>query len=310
MLAFTQLLHRWLERAADPAEGRALNLLPLRKLVRRTHRAGFALTELRHNRSPRLGVAPAPEGEPPLVVSLTSIPERSGFAHLAVASLLRQTLRPARVVLWVSEGYPITRALLRLERRGLEIRHTEDIGAYRKLLPSLKRFPDALVVTFDDDFIYSKGILAALHRSWSADREAVHTIQALRMARSADGGLAPYEHWGREIEDGADGTDLMPYGGYGTLYPPGVFGDGERLEVFNSAAFGELAPGADDIWFKAMHLREGARVRVAPGRLRGRDISVDIQNSGPKLWRSNVRARGYDPQIKAVFERYDLLGSL
>ena len=310
MLALTQLLHRWLERAADPAEGRAVNLLPLRKLVRRSHRAGFALTELRHTLSPRLGVAPVPEGEPPLVVSLTSIPERSGFAHLAVASLLRQTLRPARVVLWVSEGYPITRAMQRLERRGLEIRHTEGTGSYRKLLPALKRFPDALVATFDDDFIYSKGILAALHRSWRADREAVHTIQALRIAKSAEGGIAPYEHWPRDLEDGAVGTDLMPYGGYGTLYPPGVFGTGERAEVFNAAAFGELAPEADDIWFKAMHLREGARVRVAPGRRRGSDVSVDIQNSGPKLWRSNIRAGGYDPQIKAVFERYDLLSSL
>ena len=271
-------------------------------------RAAFRSTELYHNWRPRPGVQPPPAGEPEIVASLTSIPPRSELVHLTVASLLRQTLKPARVVLWISDGFPITPALRRLERRGLEIRHTEDIGSYRKLIPSLQHFPDALVVTFDDDFIYRHDTLERLHRSWQRDRGAVHTMRARRITKGVDGGLAPFDTWEAVWHHDSPSFELIPTGGRGALYPPGAFGKGDSLEVFNAAVFREIAPRADEIWFKAMHLREGTAVRIATLTPASKPIELPL-GGGPSLWSTNRVEGRYDQQIKAVFERYDLMGA-
>ena len=271
-------------------------------------RAAFRSTELYRNWRPRLGVQPSAEGSPPIVASFTSIPARSATVHLTAASLLRQTLRPARVVLWVSEDYPITRALQRLERRGLEIRRIEDIGPYCKLIPSLQQFPDALVATFDDDFIYRRDTLEWLHRSWRRDRSAVHAMKARRITRSDGGGLAPFDTWKAVWHDDSLSPATIPMGSRGVLYPPGAFGKGERLEVFNSEVFREIAPRADDIWFKAMHLRAGTAVRLATLVPASKPIQLPL-GGGPSLWGTNSLEGRYDQQIKAVFERYDLMGS-
>jgi len=69
---------------------------------------------------------------PELIVSLTSIPERLATIHLCLDSLLRQSLKPDRLILWLNEsceeGRPIVNknhiplSLVRLQGRGLEIR--------------------------------------------------------------------------------------------------------------------------------------------------------------------------------------------
>jgi len=38
-----------------------------------------------------------------LIVSLTTIPERIGKVHLGIDCLLRQSVRPDRVILWLNE---------------------------------------------------------------------------------------------------------------------------------------------------------------------------------------------------------------
>ena len=277
------------------------------RLIPKLQRTAFRSTELYRNLHPRPGVVPAAEGSPPIVASFTSIPQRSGFVHLAVASLLRQTLKPTRVVLWVAEDYPVTRALRRLERRGLEIRRTEDIGPYCKLIPSLQHFPDALVATFDDDFIYRRRTLETLHRAWQREPNAVHAMNARPIARDADGRLAPYSTW-KHSGTTRTPTNLLPIASAGVLYPPGAFGQGERPEVFNSEVFLKLAPRADDIWFKAMHLLAGTPVRtVEPPEIQR---AIVVPNTSPELQSTNLNEGRYDQQIKAVFERYGVLGLL
>ena len=46
------------------------------------------------------------------------------------------------------------RNITRLRRHGLDIRTTEDIGPYKKIIPALLAFPEAIIVTADDDIFY------------------------------------------------------------------------------------------------------------------------------------------------------------
>src|SRR6185312_7028817 len=78
-----------------------------------------------------------------LIVSLTSYPARFGVLGKTIKSLLSQTIRPDRTVLWVAHNdfVEIPTAVRNLEQHGLEIRLCEDIRSYKKIVPSLRQWP-------------------------------------------------------------------------------------------------------------------------------------------------------------------------
>lgn len=113
-----------------------------------------------------------------LVVSLTSFPPRIGKARLVIQSLLNQSVQPRQIVLYLSlQEFPdrsVPRPLAALTGRRFEIRYVqENSRSYKKLLPALVDFPQATIVTFDDDRIYANDCLARL---WAASRATPNTI--------------------------------------------------------------------------------------------------------------------------------------
>lgn len=55
-------------------------------------------------------------------------------------------------MLWLSDtDKKIPSSLQNLTKRGLEIKYCKDIRSYTKIFYTLKEFPNALVVTSDDD---------------------------------------------------------------------------------------------------------------------------------------------------------------
>ncbi len=49
--------------------------------------------------------------------------------------------------------------------KGLTIDWCEDIKSYKKLIPTLKKYPDAIIVTADDDLIYDNKWLEQLYNA-------------------------------------------------------------------------------------------------------------------------------------------------
>ena len=91
-----------------------------------------------------------PEGQ--LIISLTSYGNKLQLLYLTIESLLHQTIKPNKIILWLDqtayntyESIPI--ALHRQEARGLEIRLCEDIKSYTKLVPALINFPNAVIIS-------------------------------------------------------------------------------------------------------------------------------------------------------------------
>lgn len=87
-----------------------------------------------------------------VIVSLTTYGKYINDVYIVIESLLEQTVKPKKIVLWISdktEDTDIPSILKIQEQRGLEIRKTKDIRSYKKLIPTLKEFPDNPIITFD-----------------------------------------------------------------------------------------------------------------------------------------------------------------
>ena len=201
---------------------------------------------------------------PEIIVSLTSFPARIGLVHLTVESLLSQTWKADRIVLWLADSqFPLKEeelpeALLALRERGLEIRWCEDLRSYKKLVPALKAFPEDVIVTVDDDLILEPTWLEGLVSSYLKNPTFIHTHRAHEIAFSDSGNLAPYALWRKEIKTDKASFNNFLTGVGGCLYPPTCL----HKDVFNVKKFQKLCPHGDDIWFWAMAVLAGTKICV------------------------------------------------
>ena len=100
-----------------------------------------------------------------VIVSLTSFPAAIPYAIHAIKSILIVSFLPDKIVLYLTfsqfdeSGIPSELLKLTEECSIFEIRnYDKDIRSYRKLIPALNDFPDAVIVTIDDDVVYHKNM--------------------------------------------------------------------------------------------------------------------------------------------------------
>ena len=233
-----------------------------------------------------------------LVVSLTSYPPRFATLPLTLRSLLCQTVKPDRIVLWVShDDEPIIpEAVRRLTSYGVEIRTTDDIKSFKKIIPAVRAFPDAFIVTADDDVYYGPHWLENLTLASSGRMGLIVCYQAREIQRDDQGKLQPYERW-PYLSEPRDSATAFPVGRGGILYPPGALSS----ELVDEAAFLELCPQADDVWLYWMGRRAGSTFR----KIQQSEGLWDWPGSQKTaLFRENLLASMNDRQIDAVAKRY------
>lgn len=258
--------------------------------------------------SRRIGITQT-KRTPEVIVSLTTIPERIGKVSLCLDSLLRQSTKPDQLILWLSESEDPKRPCIDynslpaelhgLTQRGLEIRWCKDIGSYRKIIPTLKAHPEALIVTADDDIFYPRRWLQQLVEAHSREPQYIHCHRAHMIRYDSLGRALPYRDWVWHAGDFmGPSPDLLPTGVGGVLYGPGQL----HPEVLNEAAFLELCPKADDIWLKAMSLLVGVPCKkVAKNTF---DMVAIRISTNRTLSSENYDQDGNDPQIRAVAKQY------
>lgn len=195
------------------------------------------------------------------IVSLTTFGKRIHEVYLAIESIGEQTLKPERIVLWLSEKefksatLPIT--LKNLEKRGLEIMYCQDTRAYKKLIPSVEAFPDKVIITVDDDVLYGQNLLELLMGTHKKYPEEIICGFAKEIAFE-NGSVATYSKWLDNSELCKEGSiKNMAIGFGGVVYFPGCFSD----EIGNVEKFMKYSPYNDDLWFKTMTAVKGVKVR-------------------------------------------------
>lgn len=229
-----------------------LGMLP--PLVRRRLRLARILHRLREQRRP---VEARPHGLPgELIISLTSHTPRFDQLHLTLKSLLNQTVSCDRLILWIGRGDMgnLPRSILNLGDPRFEVRAVDDLRSYNKLVHALEAFPEAYIVTADDDLFYPPEWLAPLVDDWEPG--LITCRRAHRILGFDEGEVTSYRIWPKEVEDAQariPSKDILPTGVGGVLYPPHSL----HMEVTDSATFMALAPRADDLWFYMMARKAG-----------------------------------------------------
>ncbi len=251
------------------------------------------------------------KNKPRLIISLTSYPARINTVHQVIESLLNQTKKADKIILWLApEQFPNGEAdlpenLLRLKECGLTIDWYHDIRSYKKLIPTLRKYPNELIVTVDDDLIFKPTMLEKLYRSYKKYPNDINSHRVTKFVYKRDkfktiaGGKKHYR--------GAHYLNKLT-GGAGTLYPPKCF----YKDILNEDLILKLAPTNDDQWFWLMAVMNGVGVRVVKDKeidLHYTDGSQEfalclINDQGEKLfWKDFGRLMEHYPQLKKLLKK-------
>lgn len=242
--------------------------------------------------------------EVPLLVSLTSYEERFKDLELTIYSLLNQTIKPDRIILWLSDEYDLSYipySITRFIKNGLEIRFVKDIKSYTKIFYALKEFSKCIIVTADDDVYYPKDWLEKLYHSYISHPDDIQVHRAHRIILNDKKELLPYEKWEKHVEEESARYDNFLTGVGGVLYPPNCF----TQEVLREDIFLKNSPNADDIWLWFMALLSGRKIRVVKNHIKTLTCTNIFRQLGfgRSLYASN-RLGANDTQINALMKFY------
>ena len=189
------------------------------------------------------------------VITLTAISGRLEGLFKTIDSILKQSLTPASINLFISEepylvdeGFNENDVLLKdLYEKGVNIYFTENIGPYRKQVPIIKLlrekgYPEETIfITIDDDVIYPKDTISALVSNISkTDTVTSYRGREIQLENSA---IATYKKFTKPIENIS--AFNLGTGKNGIAYKLKYFPKNGENYVGSL-----IAPTADDIWCK------------------------------------------------------------
>ena len=246
-----------------------------------------------------------------VIVSLTSYGKRvTDSVPYAIYSIFKQSILPNRIVLWLDKDNwnddNLPYLLQRLKQSGLEIYFCDDIRSYKKLVPSLKMFPDNYIIVIDDDFYYNKDFVKWMVDAYrNSDKHTVFATWGCIVGKE-NGKYLPYTQW-KDCQYGDENSEYSLYGGGGGGYPPHIFDN----ETLREDIFMKLCPTADDIWFWIQEKRMGINTQLTPnhgyGLHRPIDRIYDYDIAGNEcLTVENVLNRRNDVQLRKLLEYYHL----
>lgn len=237
------------------------------------------------------------------IVSFTSYPARIDYLWITIETILRQSFKPDKIILWLAEeqfpGRELPDSILKLKERGLTIEFCEDLKSHKKYFNSLKNFPDSNIITLDDDLYYHKDVLknvVELHKKYP---ELITANRAHRIT-FRDGNINPYRKWKHEVNDTVPSHLLVATGGAGALYPPGSLHE----EVLNKDILRKLCFHADDLWLKVMELKNNRK--VVTNRKFNKSFASVGKTQKEKLVTINVLRGGNDDQFSNLLRHYSI----
>jgi hypothetical protein len=198
-------------------------------------------------------------------VSVTTTKARFGLLFYSLQSLKRQDFADFSIIVNLSEDSYMSAGDIDVVpewMRGgnVDVCWVDNCRSYQKLLPQiLKIGEDDILVTADDDVLYSQTWLSRLVARAVENPDAIVCCRARKIKRNLLGRFQNYSQWGlcMAIERG---MDLLPTGCGGAVYRKSLL----DLEFLSHKAYRKYAPTADDLWFRLASIRNGVEVYVDP----------------------------------------------
>ncbi len=246
---------------------------------------------------------------PKIIVSLTSFPARIRSVWLTVETILRQSVKPQYIILWLSKDQFPSKTLLpnnlvSLEKRGLRIELVDgDIRSHKKYYYSFIEYPKDFIITIDDDVFYNTKLIEFLWKAHLKYPDCICCNESHFISFASNKQLMPYKNWRHNYQlDLIPSKILCPIGIGGVLYPPKSLSQ----MVTEQEVFMSLCPKADDIWLKVMSLINNSN--VVQTTYHSRYMPIKISNN-QTLSSSNIGS-GNDNQIQSLrqffIDKYDL----
>ena len=240
-----------------------------------------------------------------IIISLTTYPKRIGTIWLTIETLLRQSMKPDEIILWLAESqFPnrlddLPENLVRLQSRGLTIRFCDDLRSHKKYYFSLQEYPNDLVILADDDMFYPWDTvrkLMRMHKKWPDDICCM-TAQVIEPAFTSLPSKWRNPHLHERLEHS---EQIQAFTGSGTLIPPGTL----HPDVFDKDAIQELCFHADDLWITFMAHRKGTRITT---QKKWRPFPICIYGTAEgSLYYINAEGMQNDVQWKNLLDTYEI----
>ena len=237
-----------------------------------------------------------------VIASLTSYPARINYVHLAIKSLMVQTYKPDRIVLYLAkEQFPtmeLPKELTELEKYGLEIIWMHDIYGHKKYFyPVKNQSENEVVITYDDDIIYSP---RSIERLMNTHQKYPHCLVCERGQTINPQFLDNPGRWDTISNLGVKKPtySMNPSPGGGCLIPYGAF----HKDAVNEEKIRALAYKNDDRWYMFMCAQN--ETKMIKTRKYHRLFSLIVGSQIEQMATENVTQNHNATVMKKLIEEY------
>ncbi len=192
-----------------------------------------------------------------VIVSLTSFPKRLPTLWLVIETILRQTVKPDEIVLYLTASQvpdlnKLPGKLQKQQKRGLRIELVPDeIRSHTKYFYAFQQYPNDIVITVDDDLFYRSDLVEKLLQN--------HFQYPTAIIANWVKEILPNKFCYNEWPDGDTSKlskNMCLLGVNGVLYPPHCL----YKDVFQVELIQRLCLTADDVWLTCMALMNNTAI--------------------------------------------------
>jgi len=185
-----------------------------------------------------------------LIISMTSYPPRINFVKISFDSIIKQKIDPTlyhcvlvlSITEFINKELDLPKDLLNLVySEGIEIIwYNKNIKSHKKIIPTLKKYPNNPILIVDDDTLRNEGFIQTFlddHKKFPNDIIFGYTDVIF---------TKEYKFVSKKKFKKNEYILARPANGLGgTLYPPHTFKD---KRFFNEEIFMKLTPNSDESW--------------------------------------------------------------
>lgn len=237
-----------------------------------------------------------------IVVSLTTYNKRTKTVYKTIESIFNQTTKPDKIILWLDKDEfninNIPKTLKKQIKQGLEIDFYHNIKSYKKIVPTLKKHPNDIIITTDDDILYPKDFIEKLYNAYLLDNTKIYCNYSFKFLNK----------YYRPTTNIKELQYLFTYigTGAGALFPPKILPN----EIFDEELFTKIAPIHDDIFISTLCMKYGIKIKNVNSdymkyiKLLQKRTVFDTQSIG--LVKQNYKQHKTEIQLKQCLEYFGL----